>query len=592
MKKKLGLTCLIMCLMLSACGSTSNVQTGENDTYTEAPAQGNSVEGTNSTSATAPGEGTANLEAIPTEPITLNIYSQLSSWWGEQEGWFAELMLDKFNVKLNYVLHWDEETSYESGTDIIIFGASTTYLEAVEKGQLLDWEANGLLEEHGAYILENMSKALEYNRSLTPDEGKIFGFGHNVATSVNDCEDFFLTWDIRWDLYKELGYPQVQDLDDMVQLFEDMKVLCSTDENGEETYAISLWPDWDQNMMMYAKCLATAYYGYDEQELGLYDTETGTFHGALEENGPYLEMLKFLNSLYRKGLLDPDSRTQSYEDMLVKLEAGGTFFSVFNYAGSMAYNTEGHLGANQYMASLVPDEASPATYGLSVFGGGRTWAISANTQYPELCMEIINWLCTPEGRLTCEYGPKGVSWDYDEEGNTYFTEEGRIWFEEKWLELPDEFGGYSFWGGTPQLNNTTWSLFALNPDSNGETYDYQGWKSNLSEASCDMEQDWRDYTGASTVNEYIKSKNYVAIPEVNYEPTEKRSELEMVWKLVTECIVSGSWDAVYAETEKEFAQIVSEMRTEAEELGYETCMSWCEYEAMRRDKLEDAVREK
>ena len=38
------------------------------------------------------------------------------------------------------------------------------------------------------------------------------------------------------------------------------------------------------------------------------------------------------------------------------------------------------------------------------------------TQYPELCMEIINWLATPEGRMTSEYGLKGVTWDYDQNG--------------------------------------------------------------------------------------------------------------------------------------------------------------------------------
>ena len=27
------------------------------------------------------------------------------------------------------------------------------------------------------------------------------------------------TWDLRWDLYKELGYPEIKTLDDMVDAF-------------------------------------------------------------------------------------------------------------------------------------------------------------------------------------------------------------------------------------------------------------------------------------------------------------------------------------------------------------------------------------
>ena len=66
------------------------------------------------------------------------------------------------------------------------------------------------------------------------------------------------------------------------------------DEKGEDVYAFSLWPDWDNGMVMYVKSMASAYYGLDEMELGLYDTNTGTFYGALKEQGPYLELLRFL----------------------------------------------------------------------------------------------------------------------------------------------------------------------------------------------------------------------------------------------------------------------------------------------------------
>ena len=51
---------------------------------------------------------------------------------------------------------------------------------------------------------------------------------------------------------------------------------------------MSLWPDWDGNMVMYVKSMATACYGYDEFNLVLYDCDTGNFYGALDENGPYI----------------------------------------------------------------------------------------------------------------------------------------------------------------------------------------------------------------------------------------------------------------------------------------------------------------
>lgn len=578
MKKRLGVICLFICLLLTGCVSVS-VQKAD-ATQTPQPAQTVVTEETS--------EQTDTWETVSREPVTLRVYSQLCSYLGEQQGWFAGVLLDEFNVKLYYVNEIDEDNPWETA-DIIVFGNSNQYLEAVEKGRLLSWEADGLLKEQGAYILEHMSSALEYNRSLT-SKGEIFGMGMQMVPDTDVCEDFFLTWDIRWDLYKELGYPQVTDLEDFIGLLEDMKEICPTGENGEEVYAMSLWPDWDGSMMMAAKCMATAYYGYDEHHMGLYDTGTGTFYGALEEDGPYLEMLRFFNALYRKGLLDPDSRTQTYEDAVEKLEDGRVLFSVFDYAGSVVYNTEEHLAENKYMASLVPAGASPAAYGLSVYGNkNRIWAIGANTEHARLCMEVINWLSTPEGRLICEYGPKSVTWDYDTEGYTYLTELGKACMADRTTVLTGEYEG-CFSDGCPQINAVTWHFKSPNPEANGENYDYRSWKSNLPQAFCEMEQDWRSVTGAVSANEYIKSQNYVVIPEVYYEATAKGSELQSIWEAVSECIVAGSWEAVYAESEEAFEQIVSQMRTDAIECGYERCISWSEYEAARRNELEEEVR--
>jgi len=364
------------------------------------------------------------------DPIELTVYSQLANISGEQVGWFAKVMLDKFNVKLLIVPDTEGvfDTRMESGHlgDIVIFGSNgSDYQRAVAADMLFDWEEDGILEEYGSYMAENMATALETNRNLTPKKGKIYGIGHNVAANSENFEEFFYTWDLRWDLYKELGYPVVKDLDDLVTLFKQMKEICPTDENGKETYPMSLWPDWDGNMVMYVKAMATAYYGYDELALGVYDSDTGKFYGALDKEGPYIEMLKFFNKLYREDLLDPNSMTQTYDEMIAKVLAGGVFFSIFNYAGNMAYNTPEHIAEGKYMGTLLPEEAVPLTYGMSVYGGSRVWCIGANTQYPELCMEIINWFATPEGRMVSEYGPQGLTWDYDENGYTYFTEFGQ-----------------------------------------------------------------------------------------------------------------------------------------------------------------------
>lgn len=538
---------------------------------------------------------------------TLTIYSQLANYSGEMQGWFAQILKDKFNVIVNLVPDGDGvyETRMEAQDlgDIIVFGADgKKYMQAVEAGLLYDWEEDNLVQDFGPYIWEHMQDALEKNKTVSAkkdDEGNIvgdadtiYGFGHNVASSSDSHDVFFYTWDIRWDLYKQLGYPKVNDLNDLMDVLEQMKKICPSDDNGKPTYAMSLWPDWDANLVMYVKSMATAYYGYDELGIGHYNVTNGEFYDALAAGSPYLEMLEWFNKLYRKGLLDPDSMTQTYDEMIAKVQNGGVFFSIFNYAGSLGYNKAVHYDEDKIMMSLVPENASPIVAGLSTVGGNRVWAIGAKTQYPELCMEIINWLCTPEGRLTMDYGPKELCWDYDENGKTYFTEFGLTCKEDRTTLMPEEWGGATFNDGAFQVNNTTWTAADINPES-GERYNSDYWASTqVPEGRCAAEVDWREYTGCQTVDEYMETCKYVIDIPTTYSESTREAELDATWQQVITCIKDYSWQAIYADTEEKFDALVNEMRGKAMSYGYQRCVTWSQNEAAMRNALQEPLRNK
>lgn len=539
-------------------------------------------------------EAGVTAEEEKEEPITLTIYSQTANYSGEMTGWFAQIMLERFNVKIHLVPDTDGvyDTRMEAGNlgDIIIWGGDgDDYKGAVEAGLLFDWNEDALLDDFGPYIKENMSYALQKNMDI--NGGLLYGFGHNVATSGEDHESFFYTWDLRWDLYKELGYPEVKTIDDYLEMLTQMKEIAPTDDQGNPTYAVSLWPDWDGTMVMYPKSMATAYYGHDELGMGLYNTETGEIYDALMPDGPYLTMLKFFNDLYQRDLLDPDSMTQTFDEAMTKVQNGGTFFSIFNFAGSIPYNTDEHVAEDKMMLTLVPEEANTIVYGMNVLGGERVWSIGAKSQYPELCMEIINWLSTPEGRMTSEYGPQGITWDYDEEGNTYGTELGILMHNDKEIEFPADTGYYGkFNDGSFQLNNTTWSVNSQNPDSNGETYNWDFWKSNQIPPKNTTEADWRDYVGFETIQDYLDSTNYSLSYASAYSESRKSDELKVVWEQVIKSIKDYSWKAIYAKTDKEFEMIVKQMISTADNYGYDECVEWTLNEAATRKTLEDALK--
>ena len=532
------------------------------------------------------------------EVIKLNVYSQLANFSGKQIGWSADILKKKFNVELNIIPEGDGvfETRMTSGNlgDIVVWGADNDkYPLAVKNNLLFGWEDDNVLDEYGPYIKKNMPDALNIKKELTKTitngaSDKLYGFGANVALNSKDHESFFYTWDTRWDLYKKLGYPKIKNLQDYHKMLKNMQKLCPSDDSGNKVYAVSLWPDWDDAMVMYVKAMATAYYGYDELALGLYDPTNGKYHDALEENGPYLEMLKWFNDLYQDGLIDPDSMTQTYDEMIAKVQNGGTLFSIFNYSGSLGYNTKEHTSAGKLMYCMKPEDASPIVYGMNTQGGDRVWSIGAKTEYPEKCMEIINYLATPEGRMTMEYGPKGYTWDYDDQKHAYLTDVGMKCQKDKNTTMGGGYKG-SYHDGELQINNVTWSLDASNPDSDGETYNKESWASYNATPSSDIEKDWRDKTGCTTINEYMEKGKYTVAPGTSFSKETQDTTLKTTWNQVTTEIKNSSWKAIYAKSDKKFDSVVASMKKSAKKYGYDKCVEWSRNQASRRKALEDAI---
>lgn len=541
-----------------------------------------------------------DVSSSQNETVTLTVFSQLANYSGEQIGWMADVLKDKFNVKLNIIPDEDGvlQSRMESKNlgDIVIWGDSDQYAQAVKAGLLYDLEEDDLIQTYGKDITENMSEALDKNKDLTADimeddsDHTLYGWGNDIGTSRDQHAAFMYSWDIRWDLYKKLGYPEVKDLNDLMDVLKKMQKINSKDDSGKKTYGVSMWPDWDGTMAMYVKSMASAYYGCDELGVGLYDPKTGEYHDALEENGPYLEMMKFFNTMYREGLVDPDSMTQTYDQMTEKVQNGGVLFSIFNYAGSLGFNSTKHLKEGQYMYTMKPEDASPIVYGLNPQGSNYVTSIGANTEYPELCMEILDYFCTPEGRMVMSYGPKGECWDYDDNNNVYFTKLGKECYTNGKTKMKGHKG--TFQDGQMQMAVSTWATDSVNPESNGDTYNADNWKTNSEGKKYDIEKDWMKKTGSDNLNDYLEKGKYTVAPGTSYTASTKSEELKAVWKQVSTAICNGTWNAIYAKSDSEFDKIVSDMIKSVDGYGYDKCLDWSKKEADRRHKLELEVADK
>ena len=568
---------LSMVVSLASCGGSGSKQASSD----KAPA------------ASAAADEADLSDIIPDKTVTLTVFDQLANYSGEQVGWFGKMLLDKFNVKLNIVPDPEGqgvfETRMESGDlgDIVIFGSNgDKYKQAIKQGLLWDWNDEDLLTEYGSYIKEHMADAIDKNTQS--NGGTCYGYGNDVGTDPTDIKGFDYHPDLRYDLYQQIGSPKIATLEDYEDVLEKMVKACPKSDSGKQTYGVSLFPDWDGDMVMFVKATA-ALYGWDEFGIGLYNVNDQTYQGALDDNSIYLRMLKFYNDLYQKGLLDPDSSTQTFDNVNEDYTDGAAFFNIFSWMGAQAYNTDKHLNEGKAMLAVPCDDAKPLVYGCNIYGNTYQWAIGANTEYPELCMAIINWLSTPEGNMESLYGPKGVTWDYNDEGKTEFTELGSKCNKDQNTKLTGEYAGV-FKDGMNQLNNTTWALDAENPDSNGETYNDEKWDSELNSKVSEIQQKWRDATGSPNANEYLASRPYSLSLGTKYVQSEKDDDLQIVWNQVTTCVKQYSWKAIYAKSDAEYDKIVAEMKKKANEYGYDQCQEFQKKEAEARKVAENEVK--
>jgi len=517
----------------------------------------------------------------------IDVYTQLGNYAGKQVGWFAKIVKDKFNIEMNIIPTADGvfQTRMASGRlgDLILFGNNTgEYLDAIEAGMLLDWLQNDLLENYGKDIKANMPIALNHNKSIFGGGEKIYGFGYDVSSSALLTDAAFYHPNIRFDLYQQIGSPKIPNLMAYLDVLKQMVDIAPVSDSGFPSYGFSLFKDWDGDVVMSVKCMG-AFYGYDEFGFTLYHGGTNTVHPILEPDGMYIRALRFFNRAFQMGLLDPDSATQTFSDVIEKYADGRVYWSLFSWLGPANYNTPERLAEGKGMFAVAAEDQKNIMYGTSIYGKERMWAIGSRARYPERIMELINWLCTPEGIMTYFYGPQGITWDYDESNKAYFTPLGiEVHDGNKRAQMPKDAGGGQYIDGEPKMNNETFTINDINPIS-GEVYNKTFWESELKRETNPAFRNWQQWSGAKHEQEYLEKNNFKTIVVASdYVAERKPVELDQKYVQVSNAIKNGSWRAIYAANDAEFSRIIQEMTALAIGFGYDECLAWDIAQGQRR----------
>ena len=527
----------------------------------------------------------ASSESGYDETITIDVYNGLANYMGMQEGWFAKIVRDKFNMELNIIapnVAGNGDTLYQTRTaagdlgDLIIVDNGQQYNELVEAGLLTD--ASEYYE-----TMENVQRFDAAVQNLNKDADGLYGFPTSVSTlkATDPSEGLDPTFGayVRWDLYGEQGYPEIGTLEDLLPVIQKMQEANPTTDSGKKVYGFSLFSDWDGNMMNAGKQLVT-YYGYDESGFVLAKADGSDYQSILDSDSEYIRALKFYFEANQMGLVDPESTTQNYDTLFAKFQEGQVLFSWWPWLGQAAFNTTTNLTEGKgFMLAPIQDQKI-FSYGAEVYGGKQFIGIGSNAEDPERIAAFIDWLYSSEGVLanssqtSGSSGPEGLTWEM-KDGEPVLTEFGKQALLDGDGDVPEEYGGGSYKDGVSALNVNTVLPIDINPET-GFPYAYTMWESYQNETTDPVKEDWsKNMGGAESTIGYLEENDQLLVaPGASYVAPEDSSEISTLRNQAKATIIEYSWRMVFAKDEAEFDQLLKEMQETADGLGYQTVLEF------------------
>ena len=508
------------------------------------------------------------------ELLTIDVYDDAANYNGIQTGWFAKVIKDRFNIELNIIAsqvvgNTIYATRSEEGNlgDIIVVDKAK-FPEIVEAGLARDISDKLPACEN---IMQFKTQIDVYNKGLTGEDGKYYG----IPTEMTDTAPDTLTDDViysspmlRWDLYKEIGAPKLENLDDLLAALEKIHEIHPTNDDGDPAYPFTLWADWDgnDNMIGIANVVQlTTWYGEKLKGSAMLKPDY-TFSPLYDRANAYYTITKFLNKAYQKGLVDPDSGTQNWDNVSAKLSSGRA--DVMWYSWQVGFwNSVDRLNAGNAFIFIPVGDQNYYADADRYYGSDRMFGIGAGVEgekYDRI-MAFLDWYASPEG----------VTFQHDGiEGLNYIVENGKfVPYKDNALmdnlPVPDEFGGGGYSDGNNAINQWIVSAICVNPIT-GERFAQKYWQSYKDMTMTEMKKEWQAMFDAEDSVDWMKKNGkLLASPSVDFTPAADNNDIIALRSEINAKLCEYTWNLIMScDTDDAFEAMWDEMVAELDGLGY------------------------
>lgn len=400
-------------LLLSACSGNS----GSNNAAGESPSASSS--GSPSASATADSgkkEDLVTLRVLVMEPGT--------KWNKYPDSKVAQAIAEKVGVKIEYVEADENKFNVllASGDlpDIVRADVNKYQKQLIEGNLIVPMD--DMLAERGKDISANIGTVVEYSKkNWSNGTGKLYFLPPQVQPKPGTAvKPITIGPTIRWDWYKEIGAPELNTMDDLLNALEQIVQKHPTTEDGKKVYGVSMWQDWGLWPYLIPPLTFTELTGATSDltaaKVGGHD-----FISVLtDESSNFWTAMDFYNKAQRRGLLDPDSFTMKNNDYMAKATAGQLVVGPATWAMG-DFNAQHTSDGKGFI--VVPAGKLAWTGGVNPLGWqDKSYAISKSSKNPEKAMDFLNYIFSLDGARTMYNGAEGKDWNRVD-GKPTLTEE-------------------------------------------------------------------------------------------------------------------------------------------------------------------------
>jgi putative aldouronate transport system substrate-binding protein len=355
------------------------------------------------------------------KPITLHVLGQQASNWND----FPNNPVAKY-IKKKLGLTIDMQFADKDKFHVLVAGGDLPdIVQAMNKPddqqftmlmkakQVLD--LTKLIQTNGKDMLKSVPKMLEFTKKRSSNNtGKIFFLNAGSGLDPSGVS-FGIGPIIRWDYYKELGYPKIKNEDDLLNVINQMVKKHPKTADGKPTFGLSFWSDWGNWSL---GMMTAAFYAKSSGMADAHDPLLKYEASYTDPNSNYWTGIKFAYKANKLGIFDTDSLVQGYEDVHTKATNGQILFDFTNWQFD-AFNLANAKNKIGYEA--LPLEWADQWFGADNYAGydQKAWAISSSCKVPDRAMDFLNWCYSYEGTRVIMSGVKGQHWDIGEDGKAY-----------------------------------------------------------------------------------------------------------------------------------------------------------------------------